>query len=126
MAVLDINFDEVSDSFEPLPPGVYEMEVDGVPEVQMSKANKPKLVVKLRVSSGEQSGRRLQDHISFEMQTRIKQLFLSAGLQPVEGRYDTNDIAGRVVLVNVKGDSYVDDDNIQHERAKVAGYVVQK
>jgi len=107
MPHLEVDFTDVPDEILPIEPGIYEAEITEAPEILPTKSGEgTKLVVQMTVVGDDKnSGRRLSDHISTKMQTRIKRLIKSAGLTPGSG-FDTEDLAGQRVKIRVKQESY--------------------
>lgn len=107
MPHLDVDFTDVPDEILPIEPGIYDAEISNAPEILPTKSGEgTKLVVQMViVDDDKHAGRRLQDHISTKMATRIKRLIKSAGLEAGQG-FDTEDLAGQRVKVKVKLESY--------------------
>jgi len=131
MSRIAINFNDVPLKVLPITPGVYEAEVVEAPEVMPTKnGNGTKVVVKLRIVNAEDeklNGRQITDHISTKMETRIKRLCKSGGLEVGEEGVDTEDLAGKVVKIVTNLRTYQDNDTEETvEVANIKEYVVDE
>lgn len=126
MAHLDIPFDDVPEEIRPVQPGIYTLEITEVPEIgPTNSGNGTKLVVQFQIADeGEFKGRRIQDHISTKMLTKIKRLCLAAGLDPDNSGVDTEDMMGRQVQARVESQTYENDYGEERETARIRDYIV--
>ena len=128
MPHLDTNFGDVPDEFEQIPPGTYLLEVKAAPQIMPTNDGKStKMVVEFAVVEDPKlNGRNLQDHISMKMLTRIKRVFLAAGLKPGAAGIDTEELVGRRVKAIVIHNTYRDKDSgEERESARIKDYVVE-
>jgi len=128
MPRLDMNFDDVPDEIVPLEPGIYRLGVAEAPKVEPTNdGTSTKLVVRFEVIEPEKfKGRALQDHISIKMLTRIKRLFLSAGLKPGASGIDTEELTGAEVRALLKERSWKDPDTGETRvSVRVDDYIVE-
>lgn len=109
MGHIAVNFDEVPDKFEILPPGEYVMRIDSA-KVEPTKDQKgQKVVVEMTVDSGgAQDGRKVFDHLSLKTPIGLKQLMKSCGLVPGAGGFDPDELVGKHAKVLVKTRAYAD------------------
>tara|TARA_Y100000310_G_scaffold328755_1_gene397400 strand:- start:529 stop:903 length:375 start_codon:yes stop_codon:yes gene_type:complete len=94
MAKLAVNFDDVPDVVLPVPGGEYELEIFEAPQL-MENANKTgmKVVFGFRVINNEEhNNRKLYDHVSVKMETRLKRIAKSAGLSPGSDGIELDDL----------------------------------
>lgn len=129
MPLLKVNFDDVPDEFLPVPAGVYLLEVKTAPKVEPTKDGKStKLVAEFAIVENENAqlnGRTLQDHISTKMLTKIKRLFLAAGIVPGAEGIDTEELAGKRVRATVVIRTYRDPDSQEErETSRIDDYIV--
>jgi len=128
MPRLETNFNDVPDEFEQIPPGTYLLEIKAAPQVMPTNDGKSqKMVVEFAVVEDPKlQGRNLQDHISMKMLTRIKRVFLAAGLKPGVDGIDTEELVGRRVKAVVVHRTYRDKDSgEERETARIQDYVVE-
>lgn len=128
MALINQNFDDVPDQFEPVPAGIYALKIDEVSDPEPTKdGSGEKIVVTMSVEdegNTEIHGRKIFDHIGISKNlTRIKRLAMSAGLNPSADGLDTNDLIGRVAKAKVKVRTYTDDGE-QKESSSISDYLV--
>jgi hypothetical protein len=127
MPHLDIPFEEVPNEIRPVQPGTYTLEIMDVPTIEPTKSgNGQKLVVQMTIQDdGEFKGRRIQDHISTKMQTKIKRLAIAAGLDPDNNGIDTEEMAGRQVKARVKSNTFTNDFGEEIENARIQDYLIK-
>jgi len=112
MPFIQVNFEEVPDSFEPLKPGIYTFLVEDIVIEPTKKGNGQKAVITLKVDDedNEAHGRTMKDHISLEYPTALKQLIKSVGLEPSSAGIDTDELIGSHVRGLMKSRTYKDKD----------------
>ena len=130
MPKFDIDFRDVPDEFQPIPPGTYTLECDPEtpPEVGKSKAGNDMLVVVWRVGPGfsDNSGRRVKDYVVLSQATTLKRIALSAGIElDADGSYASEDLIGKRVRAVITNRSFVDPET-QEERdvADLRSYLI--
>ena len=137
--VLNINFEDVPDAFVPLKPGVWELLISEVPTVEPTKdGTSTKVVVTMKVADSPMNqteerkefiGRKVTDHISVKMETKLKRLCLSAGLAPGDG-IDTEELLDQIVTVRIRTETYKTEDvdengePVVRETTRVADYLI--
>jgi len=126
---LNINFEEVPDTFEPVKPGIYTCMIEDV-KVGPSKSGKSqRLEVFLVIDNegGEEHGRKMKDYISLDYPTSLKQIMYSAGLNPSDAGVDTEDLIGATVRACVKSRTYTDKDTGEvKETSSISEYIWDK
>ena len=124
----DVNYQDVPDEILPVPAGIYTCVILKIPEVQDTKdGTKQKIVVELKVDcpeNPEAHERLLWDHIGLAAHTRLKRLFLSAGLTIGAAGLDTTDLLEARVKVRVKAGTYKDEGGNVKEVSRVDDYVL--
>ena len=131
MPTLKFDFTNVGTEMEVIPPGVYEAEITGVPEVQPSKdGNSQNLIVVLTLQNAYKfSGRKVYDYLNLreEFLWRVNQLRLSAGIDAGEEGFDTEDLAGKIVKVELKNAAYTPPGSDEKQiRTNVNKYLFKK
>lgn len=124
--LLDVNFADVPDEFLPVEPGRYTLEIREAPSQEPTRDGKSqKLVVSfVVVDTPKYENRTLQDHISLKMLTRIKRLFMSAGITPGAEGVRTEDLVGKRVTATIGTRTYKDDSGEERETSRIIDYVV--
>lgn len=128
MALIAGNYQEVPDEILPVPAGEYTCVITKIPEIEPTKDGlKEKVVVEMKVQCPENpeiDGRLLWDHIGLAAQTRLKRVFLSAGLTIGASGLDTADLLDQVVRVRVKARTYRDEGGNTKETSGVDDYLI--
>ncbi len=129
MPLIKGNYDEVPDEILPVPAGIYTCVITKVPEIEPTKDGlKEKIVVELKIEQPENPdvhGRLLWDHIGLAAQTRLKRVFLSAGVKIGPEGLNTEDLLDQVVKVNVKARTYKDDSGNVKETSGIDDYIIE-
>jgi len=126
MALLKINFDDVPDTTPPIPSGIYTCEVVSCSDPEPSKSGGTKIVVVLKITDeGEHTNRKLWDHLSTTLETRIKNLFMACGAPFGAEGGDTTDLIGQALQVKVVSETYTDDAGVVKESSKIGGYIFE-
>lgn len=126
MAKLNVNFDEVPNEVQPVDPGTYTAAVEeaNLEETKDGKGMKVVVKMKIKAENNPNDGRLVFDHISTKMQTQLKRLALSAGLNPGGDGYDTDDLIGKIVKIRVKNAPYKDEKTGEtKETSRIAEYM---
>ncbi len=108
MPKLSIDFSDVPDTIPVVPPGEYEFEVVGTPELLPTKKDPSKDMIKLVlriINHAEFSGRQVYDYIMCSRETDIKRLALSCGLDLSDG-LETEALTGQTGRVLLMADEY--------------------
>lgn len=126
MPVLEINFDEVPDKYVPIAPGIYDLLVDGIPEIGDNRDKTGKVVICEFIvqSEGEFKGRKHTERISTKMTTQLKNLAQSAGIHYGQQGFDTADLNGRIVKASIVSNPYTDKNGVSQEGAKIKEFLV--
>ena len=125
---LNLNFDEVSDQFTSLEPGLYEVEITAAELASNRAKTGTNLVVEHSVvGDTPMAGRKIRNYMATAHpmgQTTIKRLCLSAGVTPGQG-FDVSELIGKVAKVTVVSEPYTDP-TTQEEKtsAKIKDYVL--
>ena len=124
--LLDVNFADVPDEFLPVEPGRYTLEIREAPAQEPTRDGKSqKLVVSfVVVDTPKYENRTLQDHISLKMLTRIKRLFMSAGITPGAEGVRTEDLVGKRVTATIGTRTYKDESGEERETSRIIDYMV--
>ncbi len=100
------NWEDVPNQMVPVSVGIKKLEITKA-EPGVSGTGGEKLVVEFRVlEEGKDFGRTLQDHISLKMLSRLKNLCVSAGVDPEGDSFETSDLEGQVVTGRIKHQVY--------------------
>ncbi len=110
MPKLSIDFTDVPDVIPAVPPGEYEFEIVGTPELKPTNKdpNKNMIVVIIRVINCPDpafNGRQVYNYIMCDRPTDIKRLALSCGLDLSEG-LETEALTGQRGRVLLRADEY--------------------
>ena len=108
MPKLEIDFSDVPDTIPVVPPGEYEFEIVGTPELLPTKKDPNKNMIKVIIriiNSAEFTGRQVYDYIMCERETDVKRLALSCGLDLSEG-LETEALTGQTGRVLLRADEY--------------------
>ena len=124
----DVNYNDVPDKVLPIPPGTYKCIIENEPEFTKTKdGTKDKVVVVMKIDCPETPlahGKLLWDHIVMDSQTRIKRVFMAAGLTIGPRGLDLADLIGATLEVRVKPDVWKHDDGEVEDVARIADYLV--
>jgi hypothetical protein len=133
----NIDCTSVPDDISPPPPGLYELQIQGVPSVTRSKADKGTCIfVTFAVVNNEDeklNGRMVQDVIYFDDDAskrerslvKLKRLHLSAGLAVPQGDFDPSFLEDAIITAVLKEESYQDPDTGEKRSStKVTRYVL--
>lgn len=123
--IININFDNVPDEILPIPAGIYTARVVGIPQIQPTKdGNGQKVVVEVEITEGDYAGRRVTDHISLKMTTRLKRLALSCGVTVGAGGLNLHDLADQFCQIQITTRPYTDrDTGEQKESYNIKDYL---
>jgi hypothetical protein len=134
MTTLNINFDETPDEIQPIEPGIYDLHIQSC-EIQPTKdGNSQKIVVEAAVvnhSDDNVNGRKVFDHISVKMATKIKRLAKSSGftdeeLSQMGGSFDVSLLIDRIVRASIGQRSYQDPESgEQRTTSNVRDYIFE-
>jgi len=129
MPKIEKNFDSIPSEIRPVKAGTYQCLIETEPETKENKKGTGEnLVVVLTVQSDdpECNDRKVFDYISLEkMETKLKRLFLSAGVAVGPEGADTADLVGRTVTARITVRTFKDDESgEERESNNVAGYVI--
>ena len=116
---LDYDLDDVSSSFEALPPDQYPAKLDKCTLVQSSKGN-PMLKMEWVVMEGEYEGRRLYDNVVLSVAWKVKQYAEAAGIESGT-ELDTKDFDGMEAILDVRQREYNEE-----MRNEIKGLTVMK
>lgn len=97
---LDYDLENVSSTFEPLPPDNYHARLDEPPEFKESSTGKPMLVFQWIIADGEHEGRKLYDNVVTTVTWKVKQYCQLAGIES-GSELDTNDFTGLEAILTV-------------------------
>lgn len=125
--MLNINFEEVPNEILPVPAGIYQLLILTAPTIEPTvKGIGQKIVVDMQIADeGENLGRRISDHISVKMTTKIKRLALSAGIPVGAEGLDLTMLEGQTVTAKVVTRTYVDPVSGEtKETSSVADYII--
>jgi hypothetical protein len=102
--------------FTLLDPGVYNVEVDGIPLVENNKKGNPQIIMTMTVTDGPTQqtgdnpfGRKIKDFIPFALSTKVKALLLACGVltrddttsEIAKGGFDTEILMGARLQVRL-------------------------
>ena len=124
MALINVNFDEIPDGITPVEPGIYDAEIMETPTLEpTAKGTGFNLSVRMRVvtDNSPMSGRTLRDLI-FQNEIghiRTKQMALSAGLSPGVDGFDTEEVLGKIVKIEVTHKTWVTDAGVERINLKI-------
>lgn len=122
------SYNDVPDVVPPITPGVYDVECIEA-EVKPNKDRTgTNLVTQWKVVNNqtENNGRRVTSYNSTSMDTAIKRIFKSAGVEPTaDGGYDTDLLKGKVARVEIRPNTYVDQaTGVQKESSQISNFLI--
>jgi len=128
MALIQGDFTAVPDEIVDVPAGTYKARITKIPEEEDTKDGlKRKVVVEMKIEQPENPevhDRLLWDHIGLAAKTRLKRVFMSAGIPITSAGLDTADLLDAVVTVRVKARSYKDDAGNVKQTSGIDDYIV--
>ncbi len=112
MTVLDINFGDVPDEYEMIEVGVYDAEIDGVPEVKVASSGNGNVIhTKWKITSeGDFFGKTIMGFLCTwtDMgKVDIKKMLKSLGMD-VDGQVDLSECEGKVGRIVVSAGTMTD------------------
>ncbi len=125
--ILDMDFTDVPDKIEPIPPGTYILEVATVPEIKRSKEDTGNnLHMTFRVADeSKHKGRQQKDTIFLNEMglVKAKQLIIGLGMTAGKG-VNTEEMLGRKVKALIIASTYKDKDSGETlQSSKVKSYL---
>lgn len=127
MPKIQVNFDKVPDVVQPVRPGIRTLECVSAEITETAAKTGQKLVIEWRVNEegDENHGRKLFDHISLKMETRLKRAALACGLTVGADGYDTSDLIGRTCKARVENRTYQDQQTQEtKETSSIKDYLI--
>ena len=129
MALLEGDFTQVPDVVVPIPGGTYTARIINAPQPEPTKDGlKQKIVLEMQIDMPENPevhGKKLKDHIGLAAQTKIKRIFLSAGLPISTEGLNTDDLFDQIVTIRVKPRAYKDQETGETRQASgVDDYII--
>ncbi len=112
------NFDEVGVGFEPIQPGRYSATVTSA-DVRATKDGSGKLIVwELTILGPTENGRRLWLNTALKKEAlwNLKGFLSACGAKFDEGGFNTEDVIGLKVDINVEQEEYPPDSNVLRNR----------
>jgi len=125
---VNVNLVAAPDQVIPVSPGEHDLMILGIPIVKPTNDKlSTKLVVDFVVTGDDDpdKDRRVFDHISLKMDTRLKHLCQSAGVTFDETGFDAEDLEDKIVKVIIQSRTYEDQDTGEmKETARIKDYIV--
>ena len=125
------NYNDVPDKPPPIPPGTYRCLIETEPEFKKTNdGSKDKVVVIMKIDCPENPlahDKLLWDHIVVNdtNESKLKRIFLSAGLTIGPSGLDLADLIGATLQVRVVPDTWKKDDGSVDQVARVGDYLVE-
>ena len=124
----DVNYNDVPDKIVPVPPGTYTCLIQNEPEFMKTKdGTKDKVVVVMKIDCPETPlahGKLLWDHIVMDSQTRLKRVFMAAGVPIGTRGLDLADLINATLEVRVTADVWKKDDGTVEDVSRIGDYLV--
>ena len=128
MAHINTNFDDVPESFQPVPAGIYSLRFDEAPTVEEARSGKGVNVIARHViDGGEYDGRPITNYMfqSDLGKITLKRMALSAGVAAGDQGLDLEDFVGTVCRAQITQRTYKDDDGIEKVTNSVKDYLLE-
>ena len=98
---------------EPITPGEYDVEIQGIPTIGLTKKGDHQLITLevLIMSEGDFQGRKIKDWICLNDfgKVKAKNLFTACGQDP-EGDVNLDDLSGCIIAAKIKGNPFKNRD----------------